>query len=445
MSGLLSTFQSLLQQAYWRGVPFLVDASETTKGRKLAVHEYPFRDGGWMEDMGRKQREFRMTGHLVGDFAPVMQLLLDTAIELPGPGLLIHPTLGAMKVALISASTVSRADKMRVISIEFVFREQGESLFPSIITKTLSSVIGTVSDALLKFGSEIAIGLAVVVVASGLIARLAGTGVTQSFATASNTAATDPAALVGMATGLPPPDDSTSYGRYANGSAYTALPPGTTVASLQGQMAVQRVAVAAAAAAASAAAAAFSATTAQTLVNAIAGLIEALRAMMSNPADQIRVLLGLATFTDTKTYGATGLSANAGIVAATIAATCRRCALTSLALASAAYQPSSFQDAVAVRDQIAAALDVEITAAGDAGDDQSYIALKNVRAAVIQDLTTRAAALPLVMTITLPSNMPSLVVAYRLYRDASRSDEIAAETNVIHPAFLPTTMQVLAS
>jgi prophage DNA circulation protein len=50
-----------------------------------------------------------------------------------------------------------------------------------------------------------------------------------------------------------------------------------------------------------------------------------------------------------------------------------------------------------------------------------------------------------VMTVTLPSNMPSLVVAYRLYRDASRSDEIAAETNAIHPAFLPTSMQVLAS
>jgi prophage DNA circulation protein len=90
-------------------------------------------------------------------------------------------------------------------------------------------------------------------------------------------------------------------------------------------------------------------------------------------------------------------------------------------------------------------MDVEITAAGDAGDDLSYSGLKTLRSAVIQDLTARAASLPLVITLTLPTNLPSLVVAYRIYQDATRADEVTAETGVIHPAFLPPTMQVLAS
>jgi prophage DNA circulation protein len=174
-------------------------------------------------------------------------------------------------------------------------------------------------------------------------------------------------------------------------------------------------------------------------------MLEATRAMLNNPADQIRLLLALCTYADTHTYGPGGLAADAAIVGQTMAVICRRCALTSLALATAAYQPVSYEDAIAMRDQIAAALDVEITAAGDAGDDNSYIALKNVRAAVIQDLTARAAALPLVITLTLPSNLSALVVAYRVYRDASRADQVAAEAGVPHPAFLPTTIQVLAS
>jgi prophage DNA circulation protein len=442
---ILSEFQSLLQQAYWRGIPFLVDAQQVSKGRKLAVHDYPFRDGGWTEDLGRKQRVFRFTGHLVGNFAPAMQVLLDTACELPGPGLLIHPTLGAMNVALLSCSTAVRADRMRVIDVEFEFVEQGTSLFPSIITSTLNNVVGAVSNALSSFGMAIAVGVVVAAAASGIIAVVEGSAVVGSLGAASTAAATDPGALVALATALPPPDDNTSYGRYANRNAMTRLTSDTTIASLQAQIAGLRSALAAAIATAQAAALSFSAANAANCVSTIAAVVETARSTMSNPGDQVRTLLNLATFSYTDSYGGAGIGDDAATVRDAFAATCRRCVLASLALAAANYQPLSYQDAVELRCEIAAALDVEITAAGDAGDDNSYTALKTLRAAVIQDLTTRAASLPLVITVTLQSNMPSLVVAYRVYRDASRSDEIAAETNVIHPAFMPTSMQILAS
>lgn len=445
MSGLLGAFQSFLQQAYWRGIPFYVDAQETEKGRKTAVHEYPFRDGGWTEDLGRKQRVYRFTGHLIGDFAPLLQVALDAAIELPGPGLLIHPTLGAVKVALLSASTSVRKDQLRVISVEFTFVEQGASIFPSIITNTINAVIGAVSDALLSFGSLISVGAVALALVSAALPTIEAASVTQSFASTSTTIATDPAALLGMATALPPPNDNTWYGRYATGNATTQLPPGTTVASLQAQLATQRATVAACVTTAVAAASTLSPTTAPALVTAIAALVEAVRATQTDPGDQVRTLTTLVTFTYTDSYGGAGLSGAVGTVRDAVAVTCRRCALASLALACAAYQPFSYQDAEALRAQVAALFDVEITAAGDAGDDDAYVALKTLRATVIQDLTARAAALPLVMTVTLPSNQPSLVVAYRLYQDSGRADQIVTETGVIHPAFLPTTMQVLAS
>jgi len=128
-----------------------------------------------------------------------------------------------------------------------------------------------------------------------------------------------------------------------------------------------------------------------------------------------------------------------------MAAACRRAALVSLARASASYQPSSYNDAAALRVSLAAALDSEITAAGDAGEDATYTALKALRSAVVQDLTARGASLPSVVTVNLQLPLPSLVIAQRLYLDASRSDQIAAESGAIHPAFCPTTFQALAS
>ena len=75
--------------------------------------------------MGRMLRTYSFSGYLIGDLAPVMQNLLDMAIEAKGPGLLMHPTIGALQVGLLSSSTAVQWDKMRVIQVEFEFIEVG--------------------------------------------------------------------------------------------------------------------------------------------------------------------------------------------------------------------------------------------------------------------------------------------------------------------------------
>jgi hypothetical protein len=57
----------------------------------------------------------------------------------------------------------------------------------------------------------------------------------------------------------------------------------------------------------------------------------------------------------------------------------------------------------------------------------------------------RGASLPSIVTVNLQLPLPSLVIAHRLYLDASRSDQIAAESGAIHPAFCPVTFQALAA
>jgi prophage DNA circulation protein len=435
----MSLFISLLHQAYWRGVPFKVDDLAVRKGRKVAIHDYPFRDGGWPEDMGRALQVFHFTGHLVGDLAPVMQLAIDAACEVPGPGVLVHPSLGAVRVSLLSASSAQRKDRSRVIDLQFEFIEHGTSLFPSVVTATIGKVLAAAASALPALATDL-IGIAVVAAAAGAAAFAAGGAAVLSFAGAAKAVAADPAALAAMAAGLSAPSVDASFGRYAGGGALAALPRGTTISGLQAQLAQQRGVVATAGAAAVAATSGFTAQSAAALVTSIAAVAEGARATMTSPVDQLRTMLTLSNFT----YSSIAAGPAAAVRDA-LAATCRRCAVVSLARASAACQPVSYDDAAAIRCKVAAALDIEISAAGDAGNDATYLALRQLRAAVIQDLTARGAALPLVKTVTLPSVLPSLVVAQLLYRDASRSDQVAARARAVHPAFCPVTMQVLAT
>ena len=68
--------------------------------------------------------------------------------------------------------------------------------------------------------------------------------------------------------------------------------------------------------------------------------------------------------------------------------------------------------------------------------DAVYAALVGLRAKVSEDLRTRAVALPGMTTYTPQRALPALVVAHRLYGDATRADEITVRNNVRHPGAL---------
>lgn len=439
----LGSFLSLLQSAMWRGVPFHVLKAEVTKGRKLAEHNFAFRDGGWMEDMGRALRLYTFTGYLIGDLAPVMQLALDNAAEAPGPGLLIHPSIGAVMVSLVSCATSISSDAGRVISVRFVFKEQGGTLFPTQLIATAVSVVANALSAITSAGASLG-ATAGPIAAVGGAPLIEGVTTTTAFSAACTTAAADPTALIGMARGLAPVDNNSTWGRYAGGNATVALDPSATVATLQASIAAQRSAVAAAATAAQAAAGTLNTLNGATVTSALFGLTEAVRITMTDPSDQVRVLLLLAGFTFSDAFFASYIGADMAVVRDAMAAACRRAAIASLASASAAYAPTNYQDALSQIGLITAALDNEITEAGDAGDDTSYMALRTLRTSIVTDLTTRAATLASIVTVAFGAALPSLVIGQMLYQDASRSDEIIREGGAPHPAFCPSTFQVLA-
>jgi hypothetical protein len=82
--------------------------------------------------------------------------------------------------------------------------------------------------------------------------------------------------------------------------------------------------------------------------------------------------------------------------------------------------------------------------AADTMDSADYIAIVELRAAIVNHLVATARPLPNMLTYQFASPLPSLVISQRLYGDASRYDQIRAENKVVHPAFCPAIGQALS-
>jgi len=182
-----------------------------------------------------------------------------------------------------------------------------------------------------------------------------------------------------------------------------------------------------------------------TLLNGLSTLTEAVRTAAIDPADQIRILIDLANYSPTPPYSTAPIGNAIATAFTATAAAARRAALVSLANACASYQPSSYNDALEVRTEVTTLFDAEILVAADNDDDNTVAAFQTLRASVIQDLTARGANLPSLVTVTTPIPMAALPLAYRLYADATRADDIVARADPINPNFCPTSMQLLSS
>ena len=72
--------------------------------------------------------------------------------------------------------------------------------------------------------------------------------------------------------------------------------------------------------------------------------------------------------------------------------------------------------------------------------------LRDLREAVVAFVREIVLELPRTRTIQMPDKIPSLVLAYDLYEDLSRADEIVKKNKIQHPAFVPanTDLKVLS-
>jgi prophage DNA circulation protein len=163
-----------------------------------------------------------------------------------------------------------------------------------------------------------------------------------------------------------------------------------------------------------------------------------------SPADALRLLAQLASYRPLNPTASSPVGQAMATIQAASNDLFRRAAVIGMARASALYQPATVDDAVLVRDSVCGALDSEITTAGDQGNDGAFNALRAVRAAVSQDLTSRGAGLPTIAQVGTPLPIPAIALAQQLYRDPTRADQLVMQANCPHPAFMPTKFKALS-
>ncbi len=440
------SFWEQLRPASYRGVPFVVVSGGTRVGRRNAVHEYPLRDTVWVEDLGRNPRRLQVQGFLIGDDAIAQRERLIGACETPGDGELVHPTLGRLHVSVLDVEFGEHRDKGRVFEVQFSFIESGERIFPTARTNTRNLVALAAQKAGLAAAADF--------VASAVQALQAGASVAQAalqtagtWTSAALSAANDAASLVNMVATLPG-----SFGRQAQAllSGFTQFQQtrpasSATVQTLAGQAAAARTQAQAAATSVTSAAGSLSPSTAAAYPATVQTLTQTIQRTAATPRDGLRALTTLAQPQALPTPPSGAVGQAMGTIQSAQGDLFRRSAVIALAQAASDYQPFSADDANTVRDSVATLLDAEATTAGDQGEDDSYLALRALRAAVVQDLNSRGAMLPQVVSIRTASPLPALALAQRLYRDPTRADELVAEANAPHPAFLPTSFRGLTA
>lgn len=127
-----------LRHASFRGVPFQIEAVESSFGRRQAVHEYPLRDEPFVEDLGERAQEFHVSGYVVQrvenafDYFTERDLLIQ-ALRKSGPGTLVHPWLGEMQVNVLGQARIQETfAEGGVAKFDITFVQAGESKLPAI-------------------------------------------------------------------------------------------------------------------------------------------------------------------------------------------------------------------------------------------------------------------------------------------------------------------------
>ncbi|SOD42335.1 DNA circularization protein [Nitrosovibrio sp. Nv4] len=387
----MAGWRDQLQAATFRGVPFHVRSGDGTIGRRTVSHEYPGKDVPYVEDLGRRAREFTLEAFVLGADVMRDRDALIAALEEPGTGELVHPYKGRMKVAVPNGRWSQSLDQGGIVRFSITFQESRDVVQPTVRADTQAGVEVAADNA-----------------ESAVISEFE-----EAFTVDGQPDFVSTAALANVATAL---DE-------IKASANGVLQNSATMPQFLRDLAAIS-------------------TTSASLIrfpNSLAGSlfsqVRSLRAIALSPAAAFHSLSGLFDF------GTTGFSPLTGTTAAyqqraanqqAVINLTRNAALIEASRASSQTEFASYDDAIDARVVLADQLE----AAAETAPDATYATLIDLRVAVVRDITTRGADLSRIVQFTPNTTLPALVVAHQLYGDAERETEIVARNRIRHPGFI---------
>lgn len=382
------SWRDRLLPASFRGVPFHVENSDVLTGRRLARHDFPARKYPIFEDINALALEYQVLAYVVGQSYMDQRDALLRAVEAPGAGLLVHPYLGSKQVVCVAATLRENTSEGAIARLALTFVEVDLAPVPAPTENREASV--TAAAAALTDTSTEELGSAVTAPRAPEFVREATANQTRLIGSI----------LAGLDIFTRREQEVAAYARRVTNLIDSAAALAVAPANLA--LAV-RVAVG-------------------SVLDAAENGFEALYAYQA--------LFGLQPAWVTGGLSELQRAADRNALALVLAT--RQLAVAGAARAAMTVSWESYDQAVAAR----SALVDEIEAlTADSGDDL-YDALAGLRARLVRALPPEDQDLPRLGTFTPVTTLPSLVVAYELYDDARRGDEIATRNGVPYPGFL---------
>jgi prophage DNA circulation protein len=404
--------------ASFRGVSFYVESAESSHGRRQAVHEHAQRDVPYTEDLGRKAREFSVSGYVIGEEYQTQRDELIKACEQAGPGVLVHPYRGELTVVCrgLGLNESSSAGGMCMVTLTFI--EAGEASYPSAKLDTINAISAK--------------GNAVTEAAEG---SFISNFLTKGFPAFVAEAAASNLAELGeflsspgfnLTGDLQAASDFYLQARGIAADAYSLV-----------QQPAQ-------------------------MVSRIVSVIGSIRSAFGGNAFGVLTSLfdrspssySSSTATASRKQQASNfLSLNSLVRQVAIAEAAKAAVVTQTPVISTSFSSSgstgavggsalvsttptvydSYQEAIVVREALVDRLDAE---SETSTSDSVYRVIADLRTSVVQAVPSQEQDLPRLVQYVPPATLPSLLVAYQLYGDAGRADEIAKRNSPRHPGFL---------
>jgi prophage DNA circulation protein len=481
----------------WNGLPFKYQDASFSYGRRGQMHEYADRDDPYFEDLGRRARQYTLDIFLVGDDWVQQRLYLASEFE-KGKGTLVHPTEGRMQATCLSVELRETVTELGRVDLSVTILPDSLPLAPPLRdsgSDVDSASAAATSASQSDFNGSFAYSnqpFEVRTASESAIDDAIGAigGVVGFAANVISGVASAAGSVIGGAIGW------FNYGVSAVGAvARTVLRDAATVSSIVNAFDNSAVGVSIDLATASPATTQAAVTwvadlgstrAAISLLGSFPGLGVQLGALVTG-ISTIRATGSGAPFTGWAAQRRVGTARNVmraasrtnasagyalvttgGYSKPTIAAILqqhlaladaaarpiltpgaepqtvinsnavhdivRRTALVEAAGAFSAMPFDSRAEAFTLRDQLADAIDAECNLAESA---PARIALQTLRIAIVNDARTRSQALPDVVALTLPREIPAVVLAARLYDDPGMAADLVARNGVDNALFMP--------
>lgn len=378
------------RQAKFRGINFFVPTADNSGGRRAAIFEFPNQDTPYVEDMGRKVRRFSIEAIVVDDDYIIRRDQLIRALEKRGVGKLVHPYIGTLDVICLDYTYNENSRDGRIATFSLQFIEAGDQTVPN-------TIIDTTGDVALKKANLLDAAKAWYVKAFEALQKL-----NRSVKTQMN-----------------------NLTEMANKSADTMTAAKKTVA---GASAFRRD---------------------------IENLKNKLETLVYDAADLAGEFSDLITFGTNENDDEPATSSNAGdqleemkdlfvvppvdIINADdpsfLFSTFFEINSITNALGLMSIMPfASVEESEEARKIVFEALDEKML---ETDDDDLYVAMDEMKTAVMRDLSVRAADLPRLGQYTPNMSLPAIVISHLLYGTIDEEQDLIDRNKIAHPNFVP--------